>query len=109
MNAWKYYWYETGLFSQAVLKHVVYKFSFKKSVKGTGSVSCQVWHCSISKLFVMLHYFEKENFYTYGSQVGHIWNILWVSGSNRLTDATHLQPCVAWVFCSDHYTCAHGN
>ena len=35
MNALEYHWYETSLFSQAVLKHVVSKdFIFKKSVQG---------------------------------------------------------------------------
>ena len=35
MNALKYHWSETSLFSQAVLKHAVSKdFIFKKSVQG---------------------------------------------------------------------------
>ena len=42
MNALKYHWCEPSLLSQTVLKYVVSKdFIFKKSVLGTGSVSCQ--------------------------------------------------------------------
>ena len=42
MNALKYHWCETSLFSQAVFKRVVSKdFIFKKSAQGTDSVSYQ--------------------------------------------------------------------
>ena len=44
----------------------------------------------------MLH---KENFnmwVTSGSFVGHIWIVLWISGSNGSTGETHFQPCSRW-------------
>ena len=77
MNVLKYHWYETSLLSQAVLKHVVSKdFIFKKSVQGTGSVSCQewrnLWHCSISKIFLVMLatlIFLKRKL----QHVGHKW------------------------------------
>ena len=42
MNALKYHWCETSLLTQDFLKNMVSKdFIIKKSVQGTGSVSCQ--------------------------------------------------------------------
>ena len=33
---------------------------------------------------------------TYRSYVGHIWIVLWVSGSNGSTGVTHFQPCLQY-------------
>ena len=107
MNALKYLWCETSLLSQAVLKHAVSKdFIFKKSVQGTGSVSCQEWRylviasyiskflmsCMFSSIIATATFKKKTS--TCGSQVGHnyvghIRIVLWVSGS---TGVTHFQP-----------------
>ena len=90
INALKYHWYETNLLSQAILRHVVSKnFIFKKSVQGTGSVSCQqwrnLWHCSKSTHHVTLLLKKLQH-------VGHIRIFLWVSGSNGSTGVTYFQP-----------------
>ena len=67
------------LIFSSILKHMVSKdFIFKKSVQVTSSVSCQewknLWHCSISKFFMLCYIiFKKGNFnmwVTSGSYVG---------------------------------------
>ena len=74
----EYHWYETSLFSQAVLKHVVSKdFISKKFLQGIISVSCQEWrnrwHCSISKFYHVILYtlLLKRKL----QHVGHKWVI----------------------------------
>ena len=63
---------------QAVLKNMVSKdFIIKKSVQGTGSVSCQesknLWPLFHIKVFMSCYITFKKKASTCGSQVGHMW------------------------------------
>ena len=61
-----------------------------EEIYGTVHVLYQKFSCHVT-----LATFKKENFkmcVTSGSYVGHIWIVLWVSGSNSSTGVTHFQP-----------------
>ena len=109
MNALKYYWCETSLLSQAVLKHVVSKDFNSSLCKGLVLYSAKNEEMygivPYQKIFRSCYItFKKENFnmwVTSGSYVGHIRIVLWVSGSSGSTGVTHFQPCF-WLCCWDH-------
>ena len=77
------HWYIIGVKPSYYLNlfwsmHVVSKdFIFKKSTQGAGSACCQewrnLWHCTISKIFMSCYITFKKKTSTYGSQVGHMW------------------------------------
>ena len=103
MNGSKYHWCETSLLSQAVLKHAESKdFIFKKSVQGTGSVSCQesrnLWHYIVTyqKIFMSCYITFKRKTSTCGSHldcsVGQ-----WVKWVNRCDPLLILNQ-VLWRF-----------
>ena len=96
-----YHWCETSLLSQAFLKHVsgVQRFHLQevyareqpvlypaKNEEIYGIVPYQKISCHVTLLF------KKKTFSTWvssGSYMGHIQIVLWVSGSNGSTGATH--------------------
>ena len=113
LRVWWILWNIIGVkpvLCQAVLKHVVSKdFIFKKSMQGANSVSYQewrnLWHCSISKIFMSCYITFKKKTSTCGSKVGHMWitsAFFCVSGSNGLTGATHFQ---SWCVCACTCVC----
>ena len=123
MNALKYHWCETCLFSsQAVLKHVVSKnFIFKKSVQGTSSVSCQKWrnlkHCSIPKIFhaywdcisllsnnLLISSFRfQANLRMSAAFFLYIVMLHWLHVKRKLQHVGH-----KWVMCGSHPDCSVG-
>ena len=97
MNALKYHWWETSLLSQAVLRHVVSKDFISRSLcKGPVprmKKSIALFHIKNFSCHVTL-LLNFNMWITSRSYVGHIWIVLWVSGSS----GSHLDCSVGqWV------------
>ena len=100
MNALKCHWCETSLLSQAGLKHVsgVQRFHLQEVYAREQLVLYPAKNEEIygifhmKKIFMSCYITFKKKTSTCGSQLGHMGHIpivLWVSGSNRSTGATH--------------------